>query len=54
VNLFVCHFITASILIFGMVLPNENAAAQTTAKDLVGTWTLVSISIEREGKKIDF
>ena len=25
-----------------------------TAKDLVGTWTLVSITIERDGKKIDF
>jgi Lipocalin-like domain len=54
VNLIVCHFITASVLIFGMVLPIGNAAAQTTAKDLVGTWTLVSITIEQDGKKIDF
>jgi hypothetical protein len=54
VNLIICLFITASVLIFGIVLPNENAAAQTTTKDLVGTWTLVSITIEREGKKIDF
>jgi hypothetical protein len=54
VNLIVCHFITTSVLIFGMVLPIENAAAQTTAKDLVGTWTLVSITIEQDGKKIDF
>ena len=53
-NLIVCHLITASVLIFGVLLPNENAAAQTTAKDLVGTWTLVSITIERDGKKIDF
>ena len=53
-NRHLCHFVIASILIFGVVLPNENAAAQTTAKDLVGTWTLVSITIEREGKKIDF
>jgi Lipocalin-like domain len=54
VNLTVCHFITAFVLIFGIVLPNENVAAQMPAKDLVGTWNLVSITIEREGKKIDF
>ena len=53
-NLIVCHFVSASVLIFGMAFPIENAAAQTTAKDIVGTWTLVSITIEREGKKIDF
>jgi Lipocalin-like domain len=53
-NLNIRHFIAALVLIFGMVLPNENAAAQETAKDLVGTWTLVSITIEREGKKADF
>jgi hypothetical protein len=50
----ILRYITASVLIFGVVLPNENTAAQTTAKDLVGTWTLVSITIERDGKKIDF
>jgi hypothetical protein len=27
---------------------------QTTSKDLVGVWKLVSITIERDGKKIDF
>src|ERR1700734_1759332 len=45
--------ITASTLICGIYLPEE-ASAQTTAKDLLGTWTLVSITIDQEGKKIDF
>ena len=47
-------FITGSALIFGVFLPSEEAAAQTTAKDLVGTWTLVSITLEQDGKKADF
>jgi hypothetical protein len=50
---FVSLFITALVLIFGVILSSEEAAAQT-AKDLVGTWTLVSITIEQDGKKIDF
>jgi hypothetical protein len=50
----ILRYITASLLIFGVILPFEEATAQTTAKDLVGTWTLVSITIERDGKKIDF
>ena len=45
--------ITASALIFGFIL-SEEAAAQTTAKDLVGTFTLVSITLEQDGKKTDF
>jgi Lipocalin-like domain len=45
--------LTASALIFGVFLPREEAAAQT-AKELVGTWTLVSITIEQDGKKTDF
>jgi hypothetical protein len=44
---------TASALIFGVFLPSEGAAAQTTAKDLLGTWTLVSITMEKDGKKAD-
>jgi hypothetical protein len=46
-------FITASALIFGVFLPSEEAVAQTTAKDLVGTWTLVSITLDQDGKKTD-
>ena len=46
-------FITASALIFGLILPKE-AVAQTAAKDLVGTWTLVSITLEQDGKKTDY
>ena len=35
----------------GLIIP---AFSQTTAKDLVGTWTLVSITLEQDGKKTDF
>ena len=45
--------VTASALIFGVFLPREEAVAQT-AKDLVGTWTLVSITREQDGKKTDY
>jgi hypothetical protein len=45
--------LTASALIFGVFIPGEEAVAQT-AKDLVGTWTLVSITLEQDGKKTDF
>jgi hypothetical protein len=45
--------ITTSVLIFGVCLPKE-VAAQTTAKDIVGTWTLVSNTLEQDGKKADF
>lgn len=33
-------------------MPKE-VAAQTTAKDLVGTWTLVSVTLEQDGNKSD-
>jgi Lipocalin-like domain len=52
VNRFILPFITTSALIFGVLLPREEAAAQT-AKDLIGTWTLVSVTLERDGKKSD-
>jgi hypothetical protein len=52
-NRLILPFITASALIFGVFMPNQ-VAAQTTATDLVGTWKLVSITIERDGKKTDF
>ena len=44
--------VTASALIVGIFLPREGAVAQT-AKDLVGTWTLVSVTPEQNGKKTD-
>jgi hypothetical protein len=52
-NRLILPFITISALIFGVFLPKE-VAAQTTAKDLVGTWSLVSVTFERDGKKTDF
>ena len=51
-NRLILPLITASALIFGVFLPKE-ASAQT-AKDLVGTWTLVSVTLEQDGKKTDF
>ena len=51
-NRLILPFITVSALIFGIFLPREEAVAQT-AKDLVGTWTLVSITLEQDGKKTD-
>jgi len=53
-NRLILPLITASALIFGVFLPREEAVAQTTAKDLVGTWTLVSVTLEQDGKKTDF
>ena len=52
-NRLILPVITASALIFGFILPSEQAAAQMTAKDLEGTWTLVSIMLEQDGKKSD-
>ena len=52
-NRIISAVLTASALIFGVFLPREEAVAQT-AKDLVGTWTLVSIALEQDGKKTDF
>ena len=46
-------FVAASALIFGVSLPSEEAVAQTAAKDLVGTWKLVSVTLEQDGKKTD-
>ena len=46
-------FVLASALIFGVFLPTEAAVAQT-ANQLVGTWTLVSITLEKDGKTTDF
>src|SRR6202008_2476259 len=51
-NRLILSFITTSALIFGVFLPRDEAVAQT-AKDLVGTWTLVSITLEQDGKKTD-
>jgi Lipocalin-like domain len=45
--------LTASALRFGVFMSTEEAVAQTT-NGLVGTWTLVSITLERDGKKTDF
>jgi hypothetical protein len=53
VNHVIAAVLTASSLIFVVFLTREEAVAQT-AKDLVGTWTLVSITLEQAGKKTDF
>ena len=45
-NRIISSVIISAALIFGVFLPREEALAQA-AKDLVGTWTLVSVSFER-------
>ena len=51
-NRIISAVVTVSALSFGVFLPREEAVAQT-AKDLVGTWTLVSVTLEQDGKKTD-
>jgi Lipocalin-like domain len=41
-----------SALIFGFALPRQEASAQTTG-DLVGTWRLVSVTVEQGDEKGD-
>lgn len=53
-NSLISPVIAASALILGFVLPSEEAAAQMTAQNLAGTWTIVSIQLEQDDKKIDF
>jgi hypothetical protein len=36
-----------------MVTPDPNRSVGHDAKDLIGTWTLVSVVTERDGKKSD-
>lgn len=43
---------TTLALIFGVFVPREEAVAQT-AKDLIGTWALVSVTLEQDSRKID-
>lgn len=52
-NRFILSFITTSALIFGVLLSSVRADAQM-GTDLVGAWTLVSITLEQNGKKTDF
>jgi hypothetical protein len=49
----VSAFLSASALILGVFILTEEMVAQT-ANELVGTWTLVSITLEKDGKKTDF
>ena len=51
-NRIISAVVTASTLIFGVFLFTKEAVAQT-ANDLVGTWTLVSITLEQDGKKTE-
>jgi hypothetical protein len=53
-NRLISRFITTSALFLGLFLSSAEVNAQTTKKDLVGAWILVSITLERDGKKTDF
>ena len=51
-NRMIPSVLTASALIFAVFLPRWEAVAQT-AKQLVGMWTLVSVTLEQDGKKTE-
>ena len=51
-NRMISSVLAASALIFELFLPRGGAVAQT-AKELVGMWTLVSVTLEQDGNKID-
>ena len=52
-NRIISAVVTASTLIFGVFLFTKEAVAQIP-KELVGTWSLVSITFEQDDKKTDF
>jgi hypothetical protein len=43
---------TVSLLLLTVALPAGNAAGQA-AKELVGAWTLASVTVEQDGKKVE-
>jgi hypothetical protein len=43
---------TMSLLFLTVALPAGNAAGQA-AKELVGAWTLASVTVEQDGKKVE-
>ena len=51
-NHMISSVLTGSALVFGIFLLGAEAVAQT-AKDLVGMWTLVSVTLVEDGKKIE-
>ena len=51
-NRMISSVLVASALIFEVFLPRGGAVAQT-AKELVGMWTLISVTLEQDGKKTD-
>jgi hypothetical protein len=51
-NRVISAVLIASALIFGVFLSRGQAVDQTV-KELVGMWTLVSVTLEQDGKEID-
>jgi hypothetical protein len=49
---FIVSLVLASTIVYGLVMPREYASAQTKS-DLVGTWSLVSVTVEQGGQKRD-
>ena len=49
---FIVCLVLASTIVCGLVTPREYASAQTKS-DLVGTWSLVSVTVEQGGQKRD-
>jgi hypothetical protein len=52
-NRHISNGVIALTMIVVIFLPGEDLLAQT-AKDLVGTWTLVTSTLEQDGKKTDY
>ena len=51
-NRLIPSVVIVATIISGLIYPREEASAQT-AKDLVGTWSLVSVTVEQGGQKRD-
>jgi len=52
-NRIISALLTVSALIYGIFLAGQKAVAER-ATDLVGTWVLVSSTLERGGMKTDY
>jgi hypothetical protein len=52
-NRLIMSLVLASTIVCGLVMPREYASAQTKS-DLVGTWSLVSVTVEQGAKSATY
>ena len=50
---FIVSLVLASTIVCGLVIPREYASAQTKS-DLVGTWSLVSVTVNRAARSVTY